>query len=184
MDGDPDSKVFKAVDRLQCLKTVQYNWDNLQFRIREKMPRPISRLYELIGGVAAFGGINHGLTIRGLRFIELPSAVRGTLSRQWQHPDLGLNIRDFTIDPVQDLLVIIGIPTSMRYCYSFYLVVLFFDSHCSLVPLNPGSLRFKSIYEAYQLAMIIPLHLYLLFASRLPLLTWNAVFISALWGTT
>lgn len=52
-------------------------------------------------------GLPVGPAIRGLKFIELPSASRGTLARTWKLVDIGVPIRDFAFDPAQNLLVIV-----------------------------------------------------------------------------
>ncbi|KIJ23282.1 hypothetical protein M422DRAFT_72597 [Sphaerobolus stellatus SS14] len=110
LDGDPESDTYTVAARLEELKIVEYNWHHLQFRMQRSIPSLESTLYELVGGVAGFGGPENKLYVRGLTFIELPSAVRGTTERIWKHADLGINIRDFTMAPIYDLLVLVEVP--------------------------------------------------------------------------
>jgi len=110
MDGDPSSSKIPLAERRAQLKSVEHNWDHLQFRTKKTIPKASTGLYELIGGMLAFGGREDHHHIRGLTFIDLPSAVRNTTDRVWKHIDLEIDIRDFTMDPVQDLLVLIEIP--------------------------------------------------------------------------
>ena len=109
-DGDPGSETWTTAERLRELRTVENNWDHLEFRMERTFPKIESRLYEMIGGFAAFGGPGHNTQVRGLTFIELPSAIRGTTERSWEINDLGINIRDFTMEPLNDLLVLIESP--------------------------------------------------------------------------
>lgn len=57
--------------------------------------------WELINGVLAFG------VGRRLRCIQLPSALRDIPEKEWFIEDIGFTLRDFTMDPAQDLLVIL-----------------------------------------------------------------------------
>lgn len=63
-------------------------------------------LYELYGGVLVQS--NH-LGGRGLVFRVLPSHYRNIEEHVWSL-DLDLMLRDFTLDPAQDLLVLIAQP--------------------------------------------------------------------------
>ena len=66
-----------------------------------------SQVWELAGGVLAHGLPSEDVP-RGLAFVELPSVALNMPGRTWQHNDLGVPIRDFTMDPSQDLIVVIG----------------------------------------------------------------------------
>lgn len=71
---------------------------------------PWSRVWELFGGVLALGLVE-GNQVRGLSFTQLPSAVgsRFREERTWVHSELEVDIRDFGMDPSQDLLVLISV---------------------------------------------------------------------------
>ena len=112
-DGDTECKLSTA-ERFAQLKTTEQGWDNLRFRQRHRARLPPSNIWELFGGVLAHGVLTP--IARGLSFIQLPSAVRGTDSHTWQHRDLGVDIRDFTIDPAQDLAVLIAQPDIVISC--------------------------------------------------------------------
>ncbi|KAK7681763.1 hypothetical protein QCA50_015110 [Cerrena zonata] len=49
---------------------------------------------------------------RDLVFVQLPSIIRQTEQKRWEISDVGFQIRDFTMDPDQDLLVILEIQTN------------------------------------------------------------------------
>lgn len=48
---------------------------------------------------------------RDLVFVQLPSIIRQTEQKRWEISDVGFQIHDFTMDPDQDLLVILEIQT-------------------------------------------------------------------------
>ncbi|KAF8586079.1 hypothetical protein K439DRAFT_1632000 [Ramaria rubella] len=107
------SKITIA-DRLAELKTRQINWDNLQFRKRATLSMPEDcRVWELCGGVIAYGLRSESSdNTCGLAFHELPSVSRGFIGRHWKHSNFGISIKDFTMDPTQDLVVMVGKPSS------------------------------------------------------------------------
>lgn len=51
---------------------------------------------------------------RRLHFYQLPSRNRGVEYKYWVTPDLGVNIRDFGVDPTQDLLVLLEVQTPLH----------------------------------------------------------------------
>jgi len=110
LDGG-SSSTLSVADRLTELKTVEHNWAHLKFRAIYTTTKPWSRLWELFGGVLAFGTAGQLDVVTGLSFTELPSVVRGTEPRTWEHRDMGVNIRDFGMEPSQDLAVLVVIPS-------------------------------------------------------------------------
>ena len=62
-------------------------------------------VWELYGGVLA-----QGTSPRGLTFTQLPSKLRGIEQKTWALDDVGVKIRDFGMDPAQDLLAIVVKP--------------------------------------------------------------------------
>lgn len=93
-------------DRLSVLRNSQAAWYTLQWTALKDVRMLQGTLYELSGGVLAqsdhFGG--HGLVFR-----RLPSHYRSIQEHVWSL-DLDLILRDFTLDPAQDLLVLIAQP--------------------------------------------------------------------------
>lgn len=117
-------------DRLELLYRFEKNWTTLDFVSNHQFDKRNSYAWELVQGVLAFGfgrTRNHPC---GIDFTELPSSIRGTTGRTWRHDDLGVNIRDFTIDPGQDLAVIIERPIldtfsrPLRAKYSVHLLTM------------------------------------------------------------
>ena len=71
----------------------------------------IIELWKLAGGAMAYGmtGIENQIPItHGFGFVKLPPVSLRKLGRSWQLSDLGIYIRDFSMDPNQDLLVVVG----------------------------------------------------------------------------
>ncbi|KAI0649960.1 hypothetical protein C8Q79DRAFT_941783 [Trametes meyenii] len=99
-DGPPST--LTAAERLQILRTRQAAWDKLAKTSREEVPMLEGGVWELHGGVLAQGEGSRTLVLK-----QLPSAIRGIESREWRIEDLGVNMRDFGMDPAQDLLVVI-----------------------------------------------------------------------------
>lgn len=60
-------------------------------------------VWELYGGVLAQAFSGH----RKLGFTQLPSVIRGIEEKQWVIEDVGVKIRDFGMDPAQDLLIVL-----------------------------------------------------------------------------
>lgn len=64
--------------------------------------------YDFYGGVYARGSsLPTGNDTRRLDLYQLPSVNKGTLWKQWSHPDLGVDVRDFAMEPDYDLLVLL-----------------------------------------------------------------------------
>lgn len=111
---DTDCGPVAISERLSQLKTVQHGWANLHFRQRHRLLSNPASVWEMFGGVLAHG--LSGPETRGLAFMELPSAVNVTSGDIWHHRDLGVDIRDFAMDPAQDLLVLIAKPVDVMLC--------------------------------------------------------------------
>ncbi|KAF8167746.1 hypothetical protein B0H34DRAFT_682904 [Crassisporium funariophilum] len=95
-----------SASRLETLRKHQSAWENLQWSRELHIPMEDGGLWELCGGVMAQstpGGM--------LKFTQLPSDLRAIEEKSWTvGPDLGLHLRDFGMDPSQDLLVLIAAP--------------------------------------------------------------------------
>ncbi|KAF8474315.1 hypothetical protein JB92DRAFT_3134718 [Gautieria morchelliformis] len=111
-------------ERLAQLKTIEQGWANLHFRQKHTLHWPQGHLWELYGGVLA-RGVEISATTRGLAFMRLPSAAEGSPAHTWEHVDIGVNIRDFAIDPAQDLAVVIAHPVTVSVCVSLISLAVF-----------------------------------------------------------
>lgn len=92
-------------DRMETLKRHQDAWGKLRYSSRRDIPMHRGNVWELYGGVLA-----QACGPRALAFVRLPSQIRGIDSEEWTVPDVGFTIRDFGMDPSQDLLVLIQSP--------------------------------------------------------------------------
>ncbi|KAI8989158.1 hypothetical protein BD414DRAFT_486239 [Trametes punicea] len=101
MENGPHSTLTVA-ERLRVLKARQEAWDSLAWTSREEIPMLRGGVWELYGGV-----LGQGEGSRTLVFKQLPSTLRGIEGKEWRIEDVGVNIRDFGMDPAQDLLLII-----------------------------------------------------------------------------
>jgi hypothetical protein len=122
-DSQTDSRLSIS-ERLAQLKTIEHGWTNLQFRQEITLQWPQGRLWELYGGVLA-RGIENFETTRGLAFMRLPSVAQGSPVHTWQHVNMGVDIRDFAIDPAQDLAVLIARPVTAAVCVSLISLAVF-----------------------------------------------------------
>ena len=75
-------------------------------------------LWELYGGVLAQG--HHS----GITFRRLPSTYRSIEPAEWSIDDISHPLRDFGMDPAQDLLVLVESPRWLASPQSFYMVTL------------------------------------------------------------
>ena len=97
---DGPSSTLPTADRLAILRERQAAWDTLTWRERHEQPMGAGSVWELYGGVLAQSEGKRTLTLR-----QLPSVIRGIPDKQWEIADVGFDIRDFGMDPAQDLLV-------------------------------------------------------------------------------
>ncbi|KAG1715996.1 hypothetical protein ID866_1161 [Astraeus odoratus] len=98
--------------KLDTLRKHQTAWRTLDWTNVEDIPMLGGHLWELYGGVLAQTNIDGSI-----RFRRLPSRIRGIEEMVWSVPMPDLDLRDFTMDPAQDLLVLIARP-KLRYVVS------------------------------------------------------------------
>ncbi|KAI6153701.1 hypothetical protein BKA82DRAFT_4093052 [Pisolithus tinctorius] len=91
--------------KLAVLRQHQAAWGALQWANTCDIPMLRGGLWELYGGVLAQS--DSDLT---LRFRRLPSQIRGIEEHVWSVSTSDVDLRDFTMDPAQDLLVLIARP--------------------------------------------------------------------------
>ncbi|KIJ08313.1 hypothetical protein PAXINDRAFT_139363 [Paxillus involutus ATCC 200175] len=104
MQNGPPSAMGHA-NRLTALRNSQTAWNKLQWTGTKDIPLLQGNLYELSGGI--FVQSNH---LGGLEFRRLPSHYRGIDEHVWSLDLPDVDLRDFALDPAQDLLVLIARP--------------------------------------------------------------------------
>ena len=101
----PESSAASSASRLEALKKHQSSWDNLKWSRELCIPMESGGLWELYGGVLAQSTAEGTLT-----FLQLPSDLRSIEEKVWTLGKFGFVVRDFGMDPSQDLLVLIQSP--------------------------------------------------------------------------
>ena len=105
IDG-PEASSIPLASRLEALRKHQSSWGNLKWSRELRIPMENGGLWGLYGGILAQSTIQGTLT-----FTQLPSDLRSIEEKVWTlGPNLGLVVRDFCMDPSQDLLVLIEGP--------------------------------------------------------------------------
>lgn len=104
MENGPPSGLG-AADRLQRLKQHQEAWATLTPNAQQIVPMLKGSVWELYGGV-----LSQARGSSTLAFKQLPSVVRGIEDKEWTVSGLGFDIRDYGMDPSQQLLAIIQKP--------------------------------------------------------------------------
>lgn len=87
---------------------------HMRWKGRHKVRLPFAgSVYDFVGGIYGNGGDDNDGTTSSLSFLKLPSLDDGIhrdeipKSKLWLHSMQGLLIFDFTMDPSQDLLVLL-----------------------------------------------------------------------------
>ena len=111
-EDNPRSTLSPA-ERLQLLRKHQEAWSSLRPSYEKVIPMLIGQTWELYGGVLA-----QGPDSSSLKFRQLPSELRGIEEKEWMINDIGFTIRDFGMDPAQDLLVAIQMPSTCVFSSS------------------------------------------------------------------
>ena len=101
----PETSGTSSASRLEALKKHQSSWDNLKWSRELRIPMKGGGLWELYGGVLAQSTAEGTLT-----FTQLPSDLKSIEEKVWTLRNLGVVVRDFGMDPSQDLLVLIQSP--------------------------------------------------------------------------
>ncbi|KAF8510617.1 hypothetical protein JB92DRAFT_2938831, partial [Gautieria morchelliformis] len=115
-DGSTDCRL-SLPERLAQLKTFEQGWASLNFRQKLTVTLPQGYIWKLRGDVLATS-----LTSR-LLFTQLPSAVRGTPVHTWRS-HIEVHIREFAIDPAQDLAVLVAWPPTSDEQWHTFLIHL------------------------------------------------------------
>ncbi|KAI5991347.1 hypothetical protein EDC04DRAFT_2911589 [Pisolithus marmoratus] len=98
---------FDFPRKLAALQRHQAAWRALQWTSAKDIP--MLHLWELYGGVLAQSDFN-----RTIHFRRLPSQIREIEEHSWSVSASDTDLRDFTMDPAQDLLVLIARPRRGR----------------------------------------------------------------------
>lgn len=104
-----DTPTFSS--RLELLRSRELDWRVLGWKRRTFVDLPpTGSLYEFVGGVYANGREGDNRLTTSISFLELPSVdPREEQLKTWSHSMPDLSIIDFTMDPGQDLLVLVTV---------------------------------------------------------------------------
>lgn len=103
-DGPPGGGLSPA-PRLEKLIARQRAWDTLKWADDKSFEMLTGQVWELYGGVLAQAESENSLV-----FCRLPSYFRGIEEKRWTVDISAFKVRDFGMDPSQDLLVIAETP--------------------------------------------------------------------------
>ncbi|KZT72794.1 hypothetical protein DAEQUDRAFT_722413 [Daedalea quercina L-15889] len=134
-DGRPSP--LSPAERLAILKEHQAAWTELVPSYEKAAPMLTGQTWELYGGVFAQGQGQSSINFR-----QLPSAIRGIDEKEWSINDIGFEIRDFGIDPAQNLLVAIQMPDSPTSVFHVHLRDIYTSAPHSAAP-NPAVLTLQ-----------------------------------------
>jgi hypothetical protein len=98
-DGPPSA--LATSERLELLRRYEASWKNIEWSEHNTIVSPDGHLWEFYGNVWA-----HSRGSDAIEFVQLPSRIRGIPMRQWTLR-FDFSVRDFSMDPSQDLLVTI-----------------------------------------------------------------------------
>ena len=96
--------------KLEIVRKHRSRWDHPEKVIPTvvgPLPNEHDATNKFVGGVYVQSMRNPFSLIRQLHFYQLPSPNKGTEYKYWTITDVGLDARDFGIDPEQDLLVLL-----------------------------------------------------------------------------
>lgn len=99
---DGPTPIPSISDRRTILKHYADNWDNLKWTELSSVRMERGGLWELFGGVLA-----QNTPSRAFTFTRLPGLTRGIQEKTWTAEKPSFRVRDFGMDPAQDLWVVI-----------------------------------------------------------------------------
>ncbi|KAH7907929.1 hypothetical protein BJ138DRAFT_1128806 [Hygrophoropsis aurantiaca] len=104
MDDGPHSSADKPV-RLSALQSHQHCWDTMKWDpTAGSINMEDGNAWELCGGVLC-----QNISGGGVSCFQLPSQFKGIEAKRWIVPNPGFSVRDFTMDPSQDLLMLLEV---------------------------------------------------------------------------
>jgi hypothetical protein len=98
-DGPPGD--LTTFERLDLLRNYEASWNNIEWNEHNSIPSSRGGVWELYGNIWA-----HSIERDVIEFVQLSSRIRGIPMRQWT-VRFNFAVRDFSMDPSQDLLVTI-----------------------------------------------------------------------------
>ncbi|KAJ7222398.1 hypothetical protein GGX14DRAFT_352853 [Mycena pura] len=113
--------------RLKLIRDRERNWRSPKNwgALKALTLPPTGTVYEFVGGYYANGWEDENKVTSGISFFELPSTEPTTSNaplKTWTHPLGSIKIADFTMDPAQDLLVLVALaPLQHEYVYQVLL---------------------------------------------------------------
>ncbi|RDB28805.1 hypothetical protein Hypma_015693 [Hypsizygus marmoreus] len=102
---DGPKPTFGPAARLEALEKHQAAWDNFDWTKDQSIPMLGGGLWELYGGVLAQSTTDGAICLR-----RLASDCRSIPELEWTVGGFGFPVRDFSLDPSQDLLVLVEAP--------------------------------------------------------------------------
>ncbi|QRW05627.1 F-box protein [Ceratobasidium sp. AG-Ba] len=101
-------------EKIELLRTHKSNWDSIstikptRYRLQTSSVG-FTSTYDFYGGVYARGSTLNSLgsATRRMELYQLASVNKGTEYKQWVHEDIGVDTRDFAMEPDFDLLVLL-----------------------------------------------------------------------------
>ncbi|KAJ1310916.1 hypothetical protein OPQ81_009428 [Rhizoctonia solani] len=110
-------------EKLQLIKEHKERWTSTSwtqvdtYPLKKRNSNSSCSTYDFYGGIYAQGFSLPGVGehTRRLDFYQLPSVNRGTPWRQWSFEDVGVDVRDFVMQPDYDLLVLLEMNQSLPY---------------------------------------------------------------------
>ncbi|KAF8155720.1 hypothetical protein B0H34DRAFT_783484 [Crassisporium funariophilum] len=115
--------------RLKMLRDRERAWKYMDWKKRHtlRLP-PTGSVYEFVGGLYGNGREDDSRVTASISFLELPSVDAFFLNepheelKMWTHAMGDVTIIDFTMDPSQDLLVLVALaPPDSKFVYELHL---------------------------------------------------------------
>ncbi|KAF8178260.1 hypothetical protein BJ912DRAFT_667788 [Pholiota molesta] len=125
----PQSASLPFASRLNLLRERENNWKYMNWTKRHTLSLPpTGSVYEFVGGLYGNGREDDSRVTASISFLELPSSDATLLGepqkelKTWTHTMGDVNIIDFTMDPSQDLLVLVALaPPESKHVYELHL---------------------------------------------------------------
>ncbi|TFK38165.1 hypothetical protein BDQ12DRAFT_651921 [Crucibulum laeve] len=125
----PTSSSPSFATRLKLIRDRERAWRSMKWKSRHTLNLPpTGSVYEFVGGLYGNGREDDSRITASISFIELPSSDDAILNdgsqdlKMWTHSMGDVTIIDFTMDPSQDLLVLVALaPPDSKFVYELHL---------------------------------------------------------------